>query len=638
MKRILSLFSLIFFLASASFAADVHWIEKTPMPVTVTSFGYAVVDGNIYIIGGDSSGTNMTTVQRYNPASDTWEVDTDHGGTLAPLPQPRAVLFCGVIDRKVHAIGGWEHGTYKGDHFIYDPDTNTWSTGPAIPQYPIGQFSATVNNKIYVFGGWWGTYKDNVFEYSEGGGWSSKTAMPSARCHGTTAVYDGKVYVIAGEDGQPAQRQLLDVVEMYDPESDAWTTGLAPMPTPQHWLGSSGSPVSNDIIYVTAGDIVYAYDPQAESWETLNSMPSSACGIAAINGSIYAIGSEHTFQGIWVSIKEYSIPTPNSHPFFIDVDAGGRVWFTEHDGKNIGRFNPKIQTFTEYPTAFKPRDLVYNVHDGSVYFTEDDYSNGHYGILFPGTGTIQEFSTGLPVASAVDCTVDASGNFWFNGWDSRSVSEVSKTGVETYVPPSFGYTSGLTEDPRGNIWLTIMQGNEYNPRLLKLDTKLAQTGTSNGFTEISLPFSQATIRRPLAALGKIWFWNESKIACYTPDTGMFEEYPTPTPNAGINDLAADRWGRIWFTEGAANQIGMLDLRTGIITEFPVPTANGSPMGIAVDVNRDIIWFTESSGNKIGKLILSEIEPWQLREGDLDGDGEVDGGDLSIFANDFGRTD
>jgi virginiamycin B lyase len=119
---------------------------------------------------------------------------------------------------------------------------------------------------------------------------------------------------------------------------------------------------------------------------------------------------------------------------------------------------------------------------------------------------------------------------------------------------------------------------------------------------------------------------------------MFEEYPTPTPNAGINDLAADRWGRIWFTEGAANQIGMLDLRTGIITEFPVPTANGSPMGIAVDVNRDIIWFTESSGNKIGKLILSEIEPWQLREGDLDGDGDVDGGDLSIFANDFGRTD
>jgi streptogramin lyase len=639
MKQMFSLFSLIFLLASVSFATDINWIEKTPMPVSVSAFGYAIVDGNIYIIGGDSSGTSMTTVQRYNPASDTWETDTNNGGTLAPLPQPRAVLFCGVIDRKVHAIGGWENGTYKGDHFIYDQDTNTWSNGPAIPQYPIGQFAATVNNKIYVFGGWWGTYKDNVFEYSEGVGWSYKTLMPTARDHGTTAAYDGKIYVIAGQGGQPAQQIPLDVVEMYDPESDSWTTGLAPMPSQQHWLGSSGSPVLDGIIYVLGpGDTAYGYDPEADSWNTFSSMPDSAIGIAAINGLIWAIGSEHTFQGVPVVIEEYTIPTPNSHPMFIDVDTGGRIWFTEQDGKKIGRFNPKVQTFNEYSTTFKPYNIVYNVRDGSVCFVGGEYSDGHYGILFPGTGIINEFPTGLPVASASDCTVDPYGNFWFNGWDSRSVSKVSKTGVETYIPPSFGYTSGLTEDPRGNIWLTIVQAYEYNPRLLKLDTKLAQAGTSNGFTEISLPISQATIRRPLAALGKIWFWNESKIACYNPDTGMFDEYPTPTPNAGIGDLAADRWGRIWFTEGAANRIGMLDLRTGIITEFPVPTAGSLPTGIAVDMNRDIVWFTEMSGNKIGKLILAGIEPSQPCEGDFDNDGDVDGSDLAIFAADFGRTD
>jgi streptogramin lyase len=637
MRKPLCLFSIIFF-ASVTFAADINWSEKTSMPVPVGAFGYAVVDGNIYIIGGDSSGSSMNTVQRYNPATDTWELDTNHGGTLAPLPAPRALLYCGVIDSKVHAIGGWENGAYKADHFIYDPYSNSWSNGPSIPQYPIGQFAASVNNKIYVFGGWWGTYKNYVFEYSEGTGWSAKSSMPTARNHGTTAVYDGKIYVIGGQGGQPAQQQPLDIVEIYDPESDAWTTGLVPMPSPQHWLGSSGSPVSNGIIYVTAGDIVYSYDPQADSWETLNSMPGSACGIAAINGSIYAIGTEHTFQGIPFSIKEYTIPTPNSQPLFIDVDVGGRVWFTEQDGKKIGRFNPKTQTFTEYPIAFKPRDIVCNVRDGSVYFVGGEYSDGHYGILYQRTGSVHEFPTGLPVASASACTVDPGGNFWFNGWDSRSVSKVSKIGFETYTPPSFGYMSGLTEDPQGNIWLTIVQAYEYNPRLLKLDTKLAQAGTSNGFTEISLPAGQATIRRPLAALGKIWFWNESKISCYDPDSGMFEDYPTPTPNAGINDLALDRWGRIWFTEGAANQIGMLDLRTGVITEFPVPTADGSPMGIAVDVNRDTIWFTESAGNKIGKLMLSVIGPGQPCAGDFDNDGDVDGSDLAIFAADFGRTD
>jgi streptogramin lyase/N-acetylneuraminic acid mutarotase len=639
MRKIISLFGLIFFLASVTFAADINWIEKTPMPVPVGAFGYAVVDGNIYIIGGVSE-ISTTTVQKYNPATDNWEVDTSHGGTLAPLPQPRSVLFCGVINREIHAIGGWdENGTYRGDHFIYNPDTNTWSTGPSIPQYPIGQFAASVNNKIYVFGGWWGTYKNYVFEYSEGTGWTSKSPMPTARNHGTTGVYNGKIYVIAGQDGQPAQQVPLDVVEMYDPETNTWSTGLAAMPSPQHWLGSSGSPVTNGIINVLGpGNTAYGYDPQANLWKIYKPMPYGAVGVAALGGSIYAIGPEHTFQGIPFSMKEYSIPTPNSHPLRIDVDAEGRAWFTEHDGKKIGRFNPKAQTFTEYTTAFKPYDIVYNVRDGSVYFTEDEYSNGHYGILYPRTGTIQEFPTGLPVASAVDCTVDPSGNFWFNGWDSQSVSKISKTEVETYVPPSFGYTSGLTEDPQGNIWLTIVQAYEYNPRLLKLDTKLAQHGTSNGFTEISLPTSQATIRRPLAALGKIWFWNESKIACYDPDTGMFEEYPTTTPYAGIDDIAIDRWGRIWFTESGANQIGMLDLRTGTITEFPIPTPNSQPGGIAVDMNRDIIWFTESSGNKIGKLILSEIELSQPCSGDFDSDGDVDGSDLAVFSTDFGRTD
>ncbi|MEW6378500.1 MAG: Ig-like domain-containing protein [bacterium] len=280
----------------------VTWTEKTPMPNPVSAFGYAVVDGVIYIIGGDSSASSTSTVQRYNPATDTWQSDTDHGGTLAPLPKPRSLLFCGVINRKIHAIGGWENGSYKGDHFVYEPDTNTWQTGPSIPQCPIGQFSATINNKIYVFGGWRGIYNNLVFEYSEETGWSSKSPMPTPRNHGITGVYDGKLYVIGGQGGQPAQQQPLDVVEIYDPQTDTWSTGLAPMPSPQHWLGSSGSPVLNGIIYVLGpGNTAYSYNPQSDSWEILNSMPDPTCsasGISAINDSLYAIGPKHTFKGI----------------------------------------------------------------------------------------------------------------------------------------------------------------------------------------------------------------------------------------------------------------------------------------------------------------------------------------------------
>jgi N-acetylneuraminic acid mutarotase len=300
-KAIRLLFSLVFFSASVSFAADINWLEKAPMPVPVgRPFGYAVVDNNIYIIGGDIGGwgNGSTTVQKYTIATDTWETDANNGGVLAPLPQPRSSLFCGVINRKIHCGGGWDHGEYKGDHFIYNPDTNAWSIGPPIPEYPIGQSAAVVNNKMYVFGGWWGTYQNSVFEYSEEGGWSSKSPMPTARGGVFTGTYNGKIFVIGGEGGQPAQMQSLNVNEMYDPSSNTWSTGLPLMPIPGGAGGAcSGLPLLKGIIYFLWDSFAYGYEPLTNSWTTLNPLPGSAVGVAAINGSLYAIGTEHTFQG-----------------------------------------------------------------------------------------------------------------------------------------------------------------------------------------------------------------------------------------------------------------------------------------------------------------------------------------------------
>ena len=277
----------------------INWVEKAPMPINVSAFGYAVVDDNIYIIGGYIPEIgDTTTVQRYTPAEDTWEVDDNNGGSLAPLPAPRSFgLHCGVINREIHVIGGWENGVYKGDHFIYNPDSDIWIKDLPILKYPIGQSAATVNNKIYVFGGWWGSYYDYVFEYSEIDGWSLKNPMPTARTHVTTGVYNGKIFVLGGEG---EKQKSLDVVEMYDPETDTWSTGLTPMTDPLGcYFGCSGLPVLDGIIYILTGNAAYGYNPQTDSWETFNPIPDSAAiGIAAINSSIYAIGPEHTFQSI----------------------------------------------------------------------------------------------------------------------------------------------------------------------------------------------------------------------------------------------------------------------------------------------------------------------------------------------------
>jgi virginiamycin B lyase len=57
---------------------------------------------------------------------------------------------------------------------------------------------------------------------------------------------------------------------------------------------------------------------------------------------------------------------------------------------------------------------------------------------------------------------------------------------------------------------------------------------------------------------------------------------------------------LWFTEFAANKIGMINPTTHVITEYPVPTATSQPFGITAGPDGNL-WLTEFNQNKIGAL-------------------------------------
>lgn len=50
------------------------------------------------------------------------------------------------------------------------------------------------------------------------------------------------------------------------------------------------------------------------------------------------------------------------------------------------------------------------------------------------------------------------------------------------------------------------------------------------------------------------------------------EYPIPTANSSPQGIAAGPDGNLWFTESNANKIGRITT-DGIFTEYPIPTAN-----------------------------------------------------------------
>src|SRR5438445_12164715 len=72
-------------------------------------------------------------------------------------------------------------------------------------------------------------------------------------------------------------------------------------------------------------------------------------------------------------------------------------------------------------------------------------------------------------------------------------------------------------------------------------------------------------------------------------TPTFVEYPVPTANSSPVDLAAGPDGNMWFVEQSASKIGRIT-PDGAVTEFPI--SNGGPPLDVTAGPAGSLWFTE----------------------------------------------
>jgi N-acetylneuraminic acid mutarotase len=108
-----------------------------------------VIDGIIYVVGGNNFRGFENAVQAYNPATNTWT-------TRASLPRPRTNLAAGVIDGRLYAVGGcFDNACNKPSGAVdaYNPVTNTWSAKTSMPTKRGLLGAAVVNGVLYAVGG-----------------------------------------------------------------------------------------------------------------------------------------------------------------------------------------------------------------------------------------------------------------------------------------------------------------------------------------------------------------------------------------------------------------------------------------------------------------------------------------------------
>ncbi len=241
-----------------------------PLPARAeAAYGDTTHGGFLYVIGGDNSAGVLSDLQRYDPVTDTWT-------TLTSMPTARAGAAAAVIDDGIFVIGGRQStsgpcsgGPYLGTVEKYDVDTNTWSTVAPLPN-PRSDLAAVAHGgKIFVFGG----------------------------CTGTASA-----------------PSVTNEADMYDPQTNTWTTGLASMPTPRASLvaGHSG-----DKVYaiggtdgVSASSVNEVYDIPSNSWSTNTPMPTARqeAGVNSHGGRVYVVGGAQPAFGSSTGANEVFKP------------------------------------------------------------------------------------------------------------------------------------------------------------------------------------------------------------------------------------------------------------------------------------------------------------------------------------------
>ncbi len=190
-----------FALSSNSFAQEGKWTTKADMPTARYGLSTSVVNGKIYAIGGREGMQTFSTVEEYDPATDTWTRKAD-------MPTARNSLSTSVVNGKIYAISGVAGGTIGPVDVVeeYDPATDTWRRRADMPATRRQFSTSVVNGKIYAIGGshQWHALNDytglsTVEEYDPvTNKWAKKADMPTARYFLSTSVVKGKISVIGG--------------------------------------------------------------------------------------------------------------------------------------------------------------------------------------------------------------------------------------------------------------------------------------------------------------------------------------------------------------------------------------------------------------------------------------------------------
>ncbi len=282
---VLLAFSCLFAVPKGNAVASANsWKRMAEMPTARIAMGVAVVNGKIYAIGGQITSGVTDINEVYDVATNTW-------ATATPKPQAHCSFATAVYGNKIYCFG-------SDTNHVYDTVTDTWEIRTPSPTPRGGTSANVVNDKIYVIGGedsysYYGLpyahHSDlNEMYDPETDTWTTMAPMPAAVVYCESAVVDDKIYVFG--NGVATQ--------VYDTQSNTWSYG----PATPHFVGYGAVAATTGVyapkrVYRIGGlsdEPTQIFDPQTQTWSTGAGMPTPrrALSVAVVDDMLYAIGGE----------------------------------------------------------------------------------------------------------------------------------------------------------------------------------------------------------------------------------------------------------------------------------------------------------------------------------------------------------
>ena len=86
-----------------------RWTKLESMPSKRSGLASASLNGNIYVVGGETTEITFDNNEKYNPNTDSWTSE-------APMPTARHGLVSIAIGEKLYVIGGGLEVAGLGDN------------------------------------------------------------------------------------------------------------------------------------------------------------------------------------------------------------------------------------------------------------------------------------------------------------------------------------------------------------------------------------------------------------------------------------------------------------------------------------------------------------------------------------------